>query len=78
MYRDWGACGETLERKRLTAANYFWYATRSFTFGSMSTCRPCCIVRECFFYFRPYELYFFNYGPTVDIAVQTKAKVTAQ
>ena len=75
MYRDWGACGETLERKLQQII--FWYATRSFTFGSMST-TTLLHCQRVLFSFRPYGLYFSNYGPTVDIAVQTKAKVTAQ
>ena len=57
--------------KSETAANYFWYATRSFTFGSMST-TTLLHCQRALFSFRPYGLYF------VDIAVQTKAKVTTQ
>ena len=63
--------------KSETAANYFWHAMRSFTFGSMST-TTLLHCQRVLFSFRPYGLYFSNYGPTVDIAVQTKAKVTAQ
>lgn len=48
MYRDWGACGETLERK---LQRIIFGMLRVHSRSAQCQQQPCCIVRECCFLF---------------------------